>query len=410
MIEELETFLRERDLGAYERDAYDRYCQKRSLSLDAPAIHITGSNGKGSTLHYLEAIYLASGYHVAAFIKPAFYCVNECIRYDGNEISDDELQALFKENRKDFEKFKLSGFECTVALAYRYFNEKKPDIVLVEAGMGGLVDATNIEDMDVRLAIITTISLEHTAYLGTTLSSIALHKAGIIKEEVPVLVGKIDEDSEKIILQQAKTFSSPFYQVDSFHFDHLADDGYHFDYGPYKDVVLHTKAKYQVTNASLAIEAVRLLQKDFPVDEESARKGLSTKPLPGRLEIIGRILIDGAHNPEGINSLSSSLLTVANGRPIYALFASFRDKNIAVELPRLANSVTAITLTTFDHPRARKEEDYFLYIGDHPFVENPEEALDKLLSEHEDALIVVTGSLAFAGYMRKIIISKKKGL
>ncbi len=410
MIDELEKFLAERNLGAYERDAYDRYCQKRSLSLDAPAIHVTGSNGKGSTIHYLEAIYLAAGYHVGTFIKPAFYCLNECIRVDGEEISDADLLSLFKENRKDFEKFKLSEFECSVALAYRYFNSKKLDIVLIEAGMGGLVDATNIEDMDVRLSIITTISLEHTAYLGTTLSSIALHKAGIIKEETPVLIGKMEEECEKIILQQAKTFDAPYNQIDSYHFDHLDVNGYHFDYGPYKDVVLQTKARYQLTNASLAIEAVRLLQNDFPVTEEQARKGLSTKTLPGRLEIIGRIVLDGAHNPEGINSLSSSLRTVANGRPIYALFASFRDKNIAVELPRLANSVNAITLTTFDNPRARTEDDYFLYAGDHPFIENAEEALDKLLAEHEDALIVITGSLAFTGYMRKIIIEKKKGV
>ena len=410
MIEELEKFLEERNNGAYERDAYDRYCQKRSLSLDAPAIHVAGSNGKGSTIHYLEAIYMAAGYHVASFIKPAFFCLNECIRYDGEEISDAELSSLFQDNKKDFEKFKLSEFECSVALAYRYFNKKKPDIILVEAGMGGLVDATNIEKMDVRLAIITTISLEHTAYLGTTLSSIALHKAGIIKEETPVLVGKIDEDSEKIILEQAQAFSAPFHKVDSYHFDHLDEQGYHFDYGSYKDIILQTKAKYQVANAAMAIEATTILQKDFPVNEESVRKGLSTKPLPGRLEIIGRIVIDGAHNPEGINSLSANLATVANGRPIYALFASFRDKNIAVELPRLANSVVSITLTTFDHPRARGEDDYFLYVGDHPFVADPEEALDNLLKEHENALIVITGSLAFAGLMRKIVLEKRKGI
>ena len=410
MIEELENFLEERDLGAYERDAYDRYCQKRSLCLGAPSIHIAGSNGKGSVLHYLESIYLAAGYHVGAFVKPAFYSLNECIRVDGKEISDEELLSLFKENRKDFEKFKLSEFECSVALAYRYFNSKKLDIVIVETGMGGLVDATNIDDMDVRLSIITTISLEHTAYLGTTLSAIALHKAGIIKDEVPVLTGKLEEECDKIILEQAQAFGAPYHKVDSYHFDHLDSEGYHFDYGPYKNVILNTPARYQVYNASLAIEAVTILQNDFPVNEEAIRKGLSTKPLPGRLEIIGRIVLDGAHNPEGINSLSANLATLAGGHPIYALFASFRDKNIAVELPRLANSVHGITLTTFPHPRARTEDDYFLYAGDHPFVADAEQALDSLLAEHEDGLIVVTGSLAFVGYMRKIIIEKRKGI
>lgn len=410
MVSELEQFLASHEKGAYDRENFDKYCAKRKLNLSCPVIHITGSNGKGSTAHYLEAIYLAAGYHVALFSKPCFYCVNETIRYDGKEISDDELSALYSSMKKDAEKFELTSFEVNVALAYRYFESKKPDIAIIEAGMGGVIDATNLDDLDTRLAIITSISLEHTSYLGTTLSQIALHKAGIIKPESPVLVGKMDETCLETIREEARSLKSKVIRVESYHFDHLSQGQFHFDYGPYKDVVLNSSADYQLRNACLAIEAGRTLQEDFPVSEEAVRKGLFEPALPGRLERFGRIVLDGAHNPEAVDCLCRCVPTLSRGKPVHVLFASFRDKNIAVELPSLANVTASITLTTFDHPRARKEEEYFLYISDHPFVENPKEALAQLLETYPEDTILITGSLNFVGYMRRLVIEEDLAL
>jgi len=406
MIKELESFLAEREKGAYEREGFDKYCAKRKLSLSCPVIHITGSNGKGSTAFFLESIYRKAGYRVALFSKPFLYAVNETMRVDGKEISDSELQKLFNENRKDFDKFGLSGFECNVALAYRYFESQKVDLAIIEAGMGGMIDATNLDDLDTRLAIITSVSLEHTSYLGTTVSQIALHKAGIMKPGVPVLVGELEDSALDTLRAEAKSMGCPFNRVEKYHFEHLVDGRYHFDYATHKDVVLGSGADYQLRNASLAMEATRLLGEDFPVKEEDLRAGLEEMVLPCRLERFGRIVLDGAHNPEAIDALVRNVGMIGKGHPVHVLFASFRDKNIAVELPSLANAVADITLTTFKHPRARKEEDYFLYVADHPFVEDAPQALRDLLERYPEDTILVTGSLNFVGFMRQRILEE----
>ena len=392
----------------YDRENMDRYAEKRHLDPHCPIIHIAGTNGKSSTAHYLESIYRAAGYKVGLFLSPWVFSLKESIRYDGEFITEEKIGEIYEENRKDFDKFHLSSFEISVAIAYRYFEEVKPDIAIVECGMDGSLDATNLEDLDTRLAIITNIALDHTSFLGTTLSQIALHKAGIIKPGVPALVGKLDDESLGLIRDEAKDLDAPFYVVDQYHFDHLVGIHFHFDYGSHKDVELNTTADYQMRNASLAIQAVSILQNDFPVREESLRSGLLEPALPLRLETVGRIVYDAAQNADGIEALTRCIYTVSKGRNVQILFASLREKNIAVELPTLANVMPAITLTTFPHPLARNEEDYFLYAGDHPYADDPIATLKSLYVDHPDDVILITGSLEFCAYMREI--AAKEGL
>ena len=402
MVEAVERYLSEHDKGRYSREEFDRFCKKEKLALSCPVIHITGSNGKGSTANFLAHIYQAAGYKVASFIKPAFLCVNECIRFNGEEIDDETLSSLFKENEKAFLKYGLSAFEATVAIAYRYFESKHPDIAIIEAGMGGDIDATNIVDLPTILSIITSVSLEHTAYLGTTVSQIAYAKAGIIKEETPVLVGKLDEAAKEPIQEYASDMDAPFFEVDEAHFENLQNGEFHFDYRPYKDLLIPTASLYQIKNAALAIEATKILNASFPVTEEAVRKGLLMGMLPGRFERRGNVIFDGAHNPEASQSLVDSLGRLSLEKPVHILFAAMRDKNIAVMLPMLNRDAASITLTTFPHFRARTEEDYFLYVEDYPFVEDPKAALDELLEKYPEDYILVTGSLAFVGFLRNI--------
>lgn len=406
MVKEIEEFLSARENGVYDREAFDHYCDKRDLALSCPVIHIAGSNGKGSTARYLAAIYLAAGYKVAAFIKPQFYEVNEIISYNGDKISDEDLSRIFSANRKDFEKFGLTCFECEVALAYRYFEEKKPDLAIVECGMGGETDATNLYDLPTVLSIITSVSLEHTAYLGTTVSAIAQAKGGIIKAESPVLVGKLEESALTTLRDIASKLKSPFFQVEDYHFEEIQGGHYVFDYRPYKRLELSSLAAYQLKNASLAVEATKILQASFPVKEEDIRTGLLSSPLPGRGERFGRIYVDGAHNPEGVEELVKIIPLFSEEKPVHVLFASFRDKNIATELPMISNAVSSVLLTTFDHPRARGEEDYFLYLGDYEFEADPVAALESLLSQYPEDPILICGSLAFAGKMRQEIMTR----
>ena len=401
MVEALERYIVDHDKGRYSREEFDRYCKKEKLRLSSPVIHITGSNGKGSTACFLMHILQQAGYKVGAFIKPAFYEANECILINDEPISDAALEKLFKQEEKAFQKYNLSAFEATVALAYRHFENEKPDILIIEAGMGGETDATNIDALPTILSIITSVSLEHTAYLGTTISQIAYSKAGIIKENAPILTGVLVDEAKEPIRDMAKDLEAPYYEVEEDHFATLKEDGYHFDYRPYKDLSIPSRSKYQIKNVGLAIEALKILAERFPVSEEAVREGLRMPLLGGRFEERGNVILDGAHNPEASATLMDTIRGLGITQPIHVLFASMRDKNIAVMLPTLNHDCETITLTTFPHFRARNEGDYFLYIGDYPYEEDPVKALEKLKEQYPEDVILVTGSLAFVGFLRR---------
>lgn len=411
---EIERYLADHENGRYERDHWDKFVSKKKLTLNCPVIHITGTNGKGSTANYISHIYKASGRNVGLFIKPFFYHVNEMFSVNGVEITDQELEKIFNENLKDFEKYNLSAFEIEVFIGYTFFNSKKLDLAIIECGMGGAIDATNIETLPTVLAIITSLSLEHTGFLGTTVSQIALNKVGILKEGVPLLVGAIatdsdDETSETLLRQVAKNNGSKFILPESIHHERIENGTFVFDYFPYKELKIATEARYMLKNASLAIEAIKILQDTFPVDEVMIRHGLLAPTLPGRFERHGRVFIDGAHNPEAVSNLVKSFPIISGGAPIHVLFASFRDKNIAVEFPMLGRDAASITLTTFDHPRARNEMDYFIYSGDYPFVEDWKTALTNLLGQYPEDVVLIAGSLTFAGLVRKYLIEENIG-
>lgn len=401
---ELEEFFLSHYYARYERSHWDAFLEKNPLTLNVPSIHITGTNGKGSTANYLSHIYMAKGMKVGVFSTPSFYSSNETTKINDAMISDEDMLRIFLANEKQFAKFDLSSFEIQVFIAYTYFNEQQVDLAVIEVGMGGILDATNI--ITPKLSIVTSVSLEHTAYLGRTVSEVAYSKGGIIKEEVPVLVGKLEESAFTTLKDIAKRFRAPFYEVDDFHHDHLDEDGYHFDYRPFTDLHIKSHALYQLKNASLALEATKILMEQFPISETEVRKGLLCPDLILREEKHGNIVFDGAHNPEATKNLVSTWGGLANGKPVHVLFASFKDKNIAVMLPMLANNAVDITLTTFPHLRARKEMDYFLYEADYHYEEDAYGALDKLRETYPDDVILVTGSLAFAGYMREYVINK----
>lgn len=403
MDEAILSYLATHDYPRYEREEWDAFLKKTKFSFSLPAIHITGSNGKGATLHYLENIYRAAGYKVASFHSPYFYSPCEMIRVDGKEISEEDFARLFSASKSLFEKFDLSTFEIETYISFAYLLEKKPDICIIECGMGGEIDATNI--FDPVLSIITSVSLEHTSTLGRTYSEIALSKAGIIKEHAPVLTGELEESAATTIKNVAHSLDAPYHYVARFHFVEYKDGGLDFAYSQYLKLHINSEALYQVKNACLAVEAVTLLQESFPVSEEAIRAGLQGVEPILHLERRGRFILDGAHNPEAIEALTNDLQHLElEGKPIHVLFAAFKDKNINVELPLLGTYVSDITLTTFDHKRARQEADYFLYIGEYPYREDWKKALDELVTAYPDDYILVTGSLAFASVVRKYLI------
>ena len=404
-IQELSVFFEQKSLQTYSRDNYDKYLKKEGFVFDIPSIHITVTNGKVSTAKYLYEIYKSEGYKVGLYSSPSTTTLFEMIQVDGKEISEDEYLSLFNRLEDQFKKYELSTFEMQTIMALTYFKEQKLDLAINEVGMGGYIDATNI--FIPKLAIITSVSLEHTAYLGTSVSEIANNKAGIIKRDVPVLLGKLDENAMYAIRLRAKEMESDVVVVDDYHNEQVEKNKIIFDYRPYKQLELSTGASYQIKNACLAIEATKILQPLIKVSEESVRKGLKTSLLPCRFEYVKKnVMVDGAHNPEAMKALTETLSKVEK-RPIHVIFAAFRDKNIDQMLIPLGLISNDVVLTTFKHKRARTEEEYFLYLGDYQFVEDYMSYIKELEEKYPDDLILITGSLCFAGIVREAIKNEK---
>ena len=390
-------------IGDYQRENFDNFLSKINFHYDIPSIHITGTNGKGSTANYIASMYIANGYKVGLFTSPFFDEPNEMISINGEKICDDDFMAIYNEHKKEIEKYDLSAFEIQTLVALTYFQNNKCDIAVIECGMGGLIDATNV--FTPILSIITSVSLEHTDYLGYSISEIAFQKAGIIKDEVPVLLGGLPEEAITVILKKAKECKSKMFYLGHYVNKEYLSDGFSFDYGEIKGLKIKSIADYSVNDACLALEAIYTLKDRFIYDEEKVKQGLASISIPCRLEIVNkqpRVIVDGAHNPEAIDALCKNTIhNVTEGKPIHVVFACFRDKNLGNMLSTLGAITDDLTITTFDHPRARKEEEYFLFLGDYKFEEDAKTLIRNKMNEFPDDVILVTGSLAFAALVRR---------
>ncbi len=399
VLEEINTYNR----NDYQRDNFDAFLRKIGFKYDIPSIHVSGTNGKGSTCNYMNNIYIASGRKVGLFISPCYESMLDMIRVNNEFISISYVENIFKEYKKYFDKFDLSSFEIITFIAFKYFIDQKVDIAIIECGMGGEIDATNI--FKPILSIITNITSEHTNFLGVSISEIALHKAGIIKNEVPLLIGEIEGDALDVLVNKAKETKSKIYKVDHYHSLNLTNEGYTFEYRPYNEVKIPSKSLSSVLDACLALEAINILQDTFPIDINVVKEGLYKPTLDSRFNIIeGKpiFVIDGAHNPDAIIKLRKDMELVFPGKAVHIVFASFKDKNITVMLPEIG-LLGELLLTTFEHSRAREESDYFLYLEDYKFHGDHKALIKSLKDNYPDDVILVTGSLAFANLVKKEI-------
>ena len=389
----------------YQRDNFDAFLRKVDFKYDIPSIHVTGTNGKGSTCNYISNIYLASNRKVGLFISPCYESMLDMIRVNNEFIPLEYVEKVFNEYKKYFDKFDLSNFEIITFIAFKYFIDQKVDIAVIECGMGGEMDATNI--FTPILSVITNVSSEHTNFLGVSISEIALHKAGIIKPDVPVLIGEIEGDALDVIVSKAKVSRSKITKVDHYHDLTLLDDGYQFSYRPFGLVNISSKSLSSVLDASIALEAINLLMNSFPVDLEAIKQGLNVTQLDSRFNIIKgqpAFVIDGAHNPDAIIKLRNDMERVFPNRDIHVVFASFKDKNITSMLPEIA-LLGELSLTTFEHVRAREESDYFLYLEDYKFYSDHKALIKSIKEAYPDDIILVTGSLAFANLVKRELLN-----
>jgi dihydrofolate synthase / folylpolyglutamate synthase len=297
-----------------------------------PVIHIAGSNGKGSTASFICEILREAGLKTALYTSPHLNDFRERIRLDGAFVSKDAIVASTKKIRRIYDPERTTFFEFTTAVAFDCMASFKPDMAVIEVGLGGRLDATNT--VAPLVTVITDISREHEDYLGVGIRSIAREKAGIIKPRVPLVTGATRQEAREVILGTARELSAP---VKEFGRDFIGKRTQRdaFRYSSPRSVLEHLTlsmpGSHQIKNASLAIAVVEeLVSSGRSIPSEAIRKGIAGTRFPGRFELVARnpdVIIDGAHTPEGMRLLKSTLRQVYPGVKPLMLLGMLRDKN-----------------------------------------------------------------------------------
>lgn len=322
-------------------------------------IHIAGTNGKGSTTKMIAKV-LASKNKTATFTSPYIRRINEAIAINECDISDDEFVDLVKRLKKPIEMldnkgYYLSYFEVLTAMAYVYFYEQKVDVAIIETGLGGLLDSTNIIKKPLA-SVITTISMDHMNILGDSIEEIAYQKAGIIKENCPVFIYPNDSVAMGVFSKKVEdTNSSSFtFSKDEIEIKQADDKANIFDFRNYKDVKLKLLGKHQIYNACLALLILDYFKKDFNIDEKIIKDALENTENIGRLTTISsnpRVIVDGSHNKEAIDALIDTLKSFSYEKLIIG-FSVLNDKDYEYIIRRLSEIADELIVTSIDNPRA----------------------------------------------------------
>ncbi|MDD4987340.1 MAG: bifunctional folylpolyglutamate synthase/dihydrofolate synthase [Candidatus Izemoplasmatales bacterium] len=380
------------------------------------SIHVAGTNGKGSTANYLKNILCESGLKVGIYTSPYVIKFNERIGINDEFISDQEvvgyanlLNGLWDEIYNTYHDA-ITFFELLTLMAFLYFREHQIDFAVVEVGLGGLLDATNV--IVPEISCITNISFDHMKQLGNTLESIALNKLGIVKEGVP-LITSIEEKtlfplfSEITAKRHARLKIVDFKQINQVAIGEITSFRYRDQ--PYE---IQLPGMHQVKNACLAIEVIRELRvrNHLTINEKAIFDGLKRTRWPGRFEIFDhQVILDGAHNIGGIESLIQTLKTMYHGVVIKCLFCMMKDKEHKRVIIELDNAVDEFYFTEIDYPRRANAEDLFLE-SHHPkkfLVPDYRTIFPKLRAElKKNEILVVTGSLYFISDIRKLLITE----
>ena len=371
---------------------------------DARLVHVTGTNGKGSFCALLTSILTHSGLRVGSFNSPYLYEMRESIRINGEPITEGELLALFDRLRPiaDAMTDKPTEFELLTAAAYLCFKEAGVDVAVVECGMGGGADATNVTPSSL-LSVITGVAIDHTSYLGDTVAEIARHKAGIIKRGCPVLVGRCDESALDVIRDTASALGATVTECDTpAEALETSLDGAVISTDGIDGIHLPLLGVHQLYNAALAVRAANMLRGTFKaVTDSTIRDGIAAARWSGRFEILSReplFIFDGAHNLDGVRSAVQSIRTYIDGNVI-TLSGVLADKEYEAMADELRTVTSHAVTVTPDNPRALSADRYAEILRERgiaatvapTITESVREALR--LSQRESLPIVCLGSL-----------------
>ena len=328
-------------------------------------IHVAGTNGKGSTSAMLASVLQKAGYRTGLYTSPYIRTFCERIRVDGENIPEDKLAALTDRIRPIAERMadKPTEFELITALAFAYFAECACDVVVLEVGLGGRLDSTNVIE-NTALSIITGIDFDHTALLGNTIEEIAREKAGIIKPGRPVLFGGGKGVAFDTVCAVAQEKKAPFYCVDRSSYKERSAtlEGTVFDYLHYTNLHLPLLGAYQPYNATLVLSAVHLLQEQgFSIAEGAVREGLLAVRWPARFELLSRdpiIIYDGGHNPEGVRAAVASIKAYFPNQKVNLLGGVMADKDRGEMIETMKPVAARAFAVTPNNPRALTADEY----------------------------------------------------
>ena len=365
------------------------------------AIHVTGTNGKGSTSYYLSNLLQKAGQKTGLFVSPYIYEFNERIQLNGKNISNNDLIKIANEIetaieilKKDDPNFSLVTFEYEVALAFQFFAQENCDYAVIEVGIGGEHDKTNVIIPEV--SVITTIGLDHEKIIGPTLKDIAEEKSGVIKSNKPVVLGNVPQNVLEVLLNKAQSENSKSFLL-----------GRDFQIKIMPDVIEYQDSKnlynfalrplVEAYDIGVAVQAIQLLQLDL--DRKKIEEAINETRIPGRYDVIQtspEIIVDGAHNLQAMENLLNLVRKKKKGQ-IYVLLGMMKDKDLGPVTKLFKDE--KVTLTRIDYPRAARLEDFPKEAQkEFEYKENFEEAYTSLKNKLQaDDMLLVTGSFYLVG-------------
>ncbi|MGL5692816.1 MAG: bifunctional folylpolyglutamate synthase/dihydrofolate synthase [Peptostreptococcaceae bacterium] len=391
-------------------------------------IHVAGTNGKGSVCSFVANILKEEGYKVGLYTSPYLETFTERIRVNGENIPEEDVARIITIIKDKIEIMLSEGysapteFEIVTAMAFYYYNEQNMDYVVLEVGLGGRYDSTNVIKNPL-VSVLVSISLDHIGVLGDTIGKIAYEKAGIIKENGTAIVYKQVKDAEDVIKEVCKEKNAEYIEVNFKDIEVKKSDIYSQVYDctvmgeNYDDLEIRLIGDHQVNNSIVALNVIKFLRenKDVKVSADSIRRGLLTTKWPGRIEKIKEnpmFIIDGAHNEDGAKSLAKALEKNFPNKKLTMLIGMLADKDIDSVLEILMPRFDKVITTTPDNDRAISCEELkskiSKYVDDVTAIETIDEAVKYTLSTaSEDDVIISAGSLYMIGAVRTLVNEKE---
>lgn len=382
-------------------------------------VHIAGTNGKGSVSAMLDSVLRTAGYRVGLFTSPYITCFNERIRFNGQDIETEELSEIVEKLKPVIDALdeKPTEFELVTVIGLLYFQKKKCDIVVFEAGMGGRYDFTNVIEAT-EAAVITSIGEEHLNVLGPGLSDVALHKSGIIKRGCELVFAGVPDEAKNVIISEAKALGVPYYEIDSRDIENprYLPDRTSFIYKDVGGITIPLAGVFQPANASLAIETcIVLRRRGWIIPQYAVTEGLKSVTWKGRMEKLSEkplFFLDGAHNPPAAKAAAESLRAILGDKKVTFVIGAMADKDIPgifSELEPLASSFKCVPI---DYERAVRPSALADMIGEKATAyERVRDGVSAAISEAgQDGAVCALGSLYLGESVRNAIIDLMRGV